>query len=240
MIDVNITIPSQDIVALQATVDRYVQWFRKGPKEAIKKTCVYIVRSLRASTKIGAKTRRIVKNPDYAKTGSKRERQLMHIAEWNAAHGRPSRMPQQFQKYAIQRYGQRGGPWYRGVNGDTAAQARTAAAALDTIKGDRSNIYRIAKRGLAKASWGWMLGKLGKPSLTEQAEIGGTVTMQPGGSPSGAFEYSYIDLSNKLNYIRKTLKGNVGSVMARANRAMIDEMEGHIKQARRDSGLRAA
>jgi len=239
MIDVNITIPSQDIAALQATVDRYVQWFRKGPKEAIKKTCVYIVRSLRASTKIGAKNRRIVKNPDYAKTGSKRERQLMHIAEWNAAHGRPSRMPQQFQKYAIQRYGQRGGPWYRGVNGDSHAQARAAAQALDVIKGDRSNIYRIAKRGLAKASWGWMLGKLGKPSLAEQAEISGTTAVTEGGN-TGAFEYSYIDLSNKLNYIRKTLKGNVGSVMSRANRAMIDEMEGHITQARRDAGLRAA
>jgi hypothetical protein len=239
MIGINIDVPQQDIAALQSTVDRYVQWFRKGPKEAIKKTCVYIVRSLRASTKLGAKARRIVKNPSYAETGSKRERQLMHIAEWCAQHGRPVRMPQQFQKYAIQRYGQRGGVWYRGVNGDTSAQARSAAAALDTLKGERSNIYRIARRGLAKASWGWMLKSLGKQSTTEQSKIPGTTSVIEGGS-AGASETSYIDLSNKLSYIRKALKVNVGSVMARANKAIIDEMEGHIKQAREKSGLRAA
>jgi hypothetical protein len=239
MIDVNITVPASDVAAIQATFNKYVAWFNKGPKEAVKKTCVYIVRSLRASTKIGAKVRRIVKNPDYAKTGSKRERQLMHIAEWNAAHGRPVRMPQAFQKYAIQRYWQ-GGIDHRAVNGNTSAEARTAAAALDTLKGDRSNIYRIAKRGLAKASWGWMLGKLGKRSAPSEDRISERVGLTQVTESTGSDLFVFIDIANKLKYIRKATKANVGSVIARANRAMIDEMEGHVKSARQQSGLRAA
>jgi hypothetical protein len=85
-----------------------------------------------------------------------------------------------------------------------------------------------------------MLGKLGKRSAPSEDRISERVGLTQVTESPGSDLFVFIDIANKLKYIRKATKANVSSVMARANRAMIDEMEGHIKQARRDSGLRAA
>jgi hypothetical protein len=238
VIEVDIVVPASDVAALQETLQKYAAWFSKGPKEAIKKACVYIVRSLSASTKISAKTRRVVRNPQYAKAGSKRARQLMHIADWNKEHGKPYRMPNTYQKWAIQRLTQRGSIYHKPVNGDTHSEALTSARQSDVFK---PYSFTLRRRGLAKSSWGWMLGKIGKkgaaPSVAMIAERAGLTQVTE--SPETAL-FQYVEMTNKLSYIRKATKPNVGSIMARANRAIIDEMEGHSKRAKAAAGLRAA
>lgn len=236
MIDVNISIPPQDVAAMNDAFARYVAWFRKGPAEAVKKTCVYIVRSLRASTKTSGKVRRIVKNPAYVKPTNKRTRQLQHIRAWYAGKGKdvPADTADYFNRWAIERLRQRGRASYVPL-----FLAQTKAEAQRMAKRDRPQSYRILRRGLAKSSWGWMLGKLGKPSMVDQAQISGTTEVTETRT-GGEFEYHAVSLANKLGYIRKATKANVGTVLERASKAMVDEMEGHVKGARRASGLRAA
>jgi hypothetical protein len=236
MIGINIDVPESDLAAMRETFRRYVQWFRKGPSEAIKKTCVYVVRSLRADTKRSPERRKVVRNPDYTKPTSRRARQLQHIRAYYAGKGQaaPADTAQYFNRYAIERKTQRKGTRYTPIPtiGDIAEARRYAQSSmLDQLT--------IKRRGLAKSSWGWMLGKLGKRDGVEQQAIGGT-TEVTSGVTEGAVEIHFTDLINRLSYIRKATKVNVSSVIGRAQRAMRDEMEGHAKRARQQAGLRAA
>ena len=235
MIGINIDIPASDLAAMRDTFARYVQWFRKGPEEAVKKTCVYIVRSLRADTKLSPKARKVVRNPNYKKPTSKRARQLQHIQAWYAAKGKGQfkDTAEYFNRYAIERLTQKKGTRYTAIPTiGTMAEARRYA------QSSMLDQYLIKRRGLAKSSWGWMLGKLGKQTATEQGKIAGTTEVNS--SAGGSTDYYFTELINRLSYIRKATKTNVNSVMGRAQRAMKDEMEGHIKRARQQSGLRAA
>jgi hypothetical protein len=234
MIGINIDVPAEDIAAMRETFARYVSWFRKGPQEAVKKTCVYVVRSLRASTKQSTRHRRVVRNPNFQKPTSKRARQLAHIRAWYAARGKaaPRDTAEYFNRYAIERLTQRKGARYTPVFGAvsiTEAKRIAQASMMDQ--------YIIKRRGLAKSSWGWMLGKLGKQTTAEQPQINGTTEVTSGTS-GGAFETYFVDLINRLSYIRKASKESISGVLGRAQRAMKDEMEGHAKRARERAGLR--
>jgi hypothetical protein len=241
MIGINIDIPASDLAAMRDAFARYVTWFRKGPQEAVKKTCVYVVRSLRADTKQSAKHRRVVRNPNYVNVNSrraqnKRLRQLAHIRAWYESRGQaaPKDTAEYFNRYAIERLTQRKGTRYTPV-----FMAMSITEAKRIAQSSMMDQYMIKRRGLAKSSWGWMLGKLGKQTATDQQQISGT-TEVTSGTTGGAFETYYVDLINKLAYIRKATKASVGSVIGRAQRAMKDEMEGHVKRARQQAGLRAA
>lgn len=231
MINLNVTIPEGDIQAMRATFDRYVQWFSKGPKEAVKKTCVYIVRSLRADTKKnGAKFRKVVKNPNYTMPTSKRARQVLHIRAYYAGKGKEFTDTADYNRYAIQRKTQKKGDKYISIPsiGDiTKAREFARSNMMDQLL--------IKNRGLANSSWGWMLGKLGKKTATTQQQIAQTTEV----NESAVKDSYFAELINRLSYIRKSMKVNTQSVIMRAQKSMIDEMEGHIKRARRESGLRA-
>jgi hypothetical protein len=240
VIALNIDVPQADMETMRQTFARYVAWFRKGPEEAVKKTCVYVVRSLRADTNLSAKHRRVVRNPNYINVKSrraqnKRLRQLAHIKAWYESRGQsaPTDTAEYFNRYAIERLTQRQGARYTPVFG-----AGSIAEAKRIAQASMSHQYMIKRRGLAKASWGWMLGKLGKQTSTEQAQISGATEVSSG-TTGGAFETYFVDLVNKLAYIRKASKASISSVIGRAQRAMVDEMEGHIKRAREQAGLRA-
>lgn len=237
MIAVNMYIPASDIAAMRDTFARYVQWFRKGPEEAVKKTCVYIVRSLRADTKLSPKHRRVVRNPNFVKPTSKRARQLQHIKAYYAGKGKGQfkDSAEYFNRYAIERLTQKKGIRYTPI--PTLGNMAEARAYAQSTMLDQ---YLIKKRGLAKSSWGWMLGKLGnRQSGDTQQPISGTTEVSSG-TTGGAFDTYFMDLINRLSYIRRATKTNVSSVIGRAQRAMKDEMEGHVKRARQQSGLRAA
>jgi hypothetical protein len=237
MISVNVEFPADDIAAMRDTFARYVAWFRKGPQEAVKKTCVYVVRSFRASTRLSAKQRKVVRNPNYRKPTSKRARQLQHIRAWYLARGRaaPKDTAEYFDRFAIERLTQRKGTRYTPIRGLAASVGEAKRIAQATM----FDQLQIKRRGLAKSSWGWMLGKLGKSESVDQGPISGTVAVEQG-TTGGAFEAYFVDLINRLSYIRRATKASVSGVLGRAQRAMKDEMEGHIKRARQNAGLRAA
>lgn len=241
MIEVNIDIPASDIAAMRNTFARYVQWFRKGPQEAVKKTCVYIVKSLRADTKIGAKARRVVPNPNYVninKRGgaNKRLRQLAHIKAWYETRGKasPKDTAEYFMRFAIERYTQRNGKRHTPI----PTFGKITEAKLYAQRSMQEQ-YLIKRRGLAKSSWGWMLGKFGKADSVGHPQIAGT-TEVTSGNIGGAFESYFVDLVNRLSYIRRATGANVNSVLGRASRNMQGEMERHAKHARQQAGLRAA
>lgn len=241
MIAVNIDIPASDINAMRNTFARYVQWFRKGPQEAVKKTCVYIVKSLRADTKIGAKARRVVPNPNYININrrggaNKRLRQLGHIKAWYETRGKapPKDTAEYFMRFAIERYTQRKGTRYIPI-----PAFGKITEAKQYAKLSMQDQYLIKRRGLAKSSWGWMLGKLGKADGVDQPQISGA-TEVTSGTTGGAFDSYFVDLINRLSYIRRATRVNVNSVLGRASRNMQGEMERHAKRARQQAGLRAA
>lgn len=232
MIGINIDMPQADIDLMGKTLQKYSEWFKKGQKEAVKKAAVYIIRSLRKITKLSKKHREIVKNPYYARPTSKRVRQINHIRDWYAKQGWEFKdKADYFNRYAIERYTQKR-KYYTAI-----PLARTAADARRDAMQRFPNSWNIKRRGLAHSSWGWMLGKL-RPG--ETALIAEKQGISFADEKTDAKEYS-IELTNRLAYIRKTLKqGAVGEVVGKAARAMIDEMEGHHKKSMRAAGMRAA
>lgn len=100
---------------------------------------------------------------------------------------------------------------------------------------------RIRKRGLAKQSWGWAMRDLfGKYSSQEYR----------GPRPNDALRYyvsneageadSYIEIENRLGYIRKSLRGGgrlaVDTAMRRAANTIKGRIAYGVKKATREAG----
>lgn len=60
----------------------------------------------------------------------------------------------------------------------------------------------IRRAGLAKSSWKWMLGKLGRPERAPQAEVAGAVSVTKIGN---TFNPGWM-LENKLSYIQSAIR----------------------------------
>jgi hypothetical protein len=204
---------------------------------------------------ISGKVRKIVRNPNKY-TGSvgatnKFMRAHEHIQENYKAHGSPANPTNRRAswlppirdldrkarpaKLAIEIYTQRRGMKYAQIFGiDKVGDAKTVAQLMMPKQ------YNITRRGLARSSWGWMLRQLKKTASTEQPEINGTVMISRSNISVAGKDNIIIEATNKLNYIRKATKANISTVLARASRMMIDEIEGHTKGAAARAGLRAA
>jgi hypothetical protein len=244
---INIEVPKSDVDALRDTLERYVESFSKGPREAVKKAAVYIVRSLRSSTKRSPEKRHVVRNPNrYDGTNTQSNRFALahaHIMAWYESHGSSSKRKGVHQSwlpplrhimdrraaahYAVERYTQKRGKRYIGI--PDALKDGGISEAKATAESRMPKVLNIMRRGTAKSSWGWMLARLGKTDSTEQPIIGG-VTQVAELSSRDAIS---IELTNSLGYIRKATKANVSGVMGRANRAIIDEIQGHISRSSR-------
>lgn len=253
MIAVTIDVPQADVDRMNATLTRYAEYFKGNMPKTLEKTMVKIITALRAgnTTIVSDKVRKIVPFRKFAKnSGDKFLRAHDHIrdnyinkpsanktghkAAWLPplkALGKDGRTA----TLAIERYTQSKGIKYTPI---TAASKVGDAKAIAQFVYPR--IYNITRRGLARSSWGWMLRQLRKSVTTDQPEIDGTVSVSRSNISMAGQDNIVIEATNKLNYIRKATKANISTVLARASRMMIDEIEGHKKGAASRAGPRAA
>jgi hypothetical protein len=169
------------------------------------------------------------------KPTNRRARQLTYIRAWYQSKGKkaPIDKAEYFDKFAIERLTQGKGNKYYKVKNFPASISEAKKIAESSMLDQ----LMIKRRGLADSSWGWMLGRLGKQDNTPHKIINGVTNVDDRSDPSQG-SYS-VEFQNKLVYIRKAMTTNTTSILFRAGRAMVDEMEGHIKRARVQSGLKA-
>lgn len=238
MIDVDINVPAADVHRMNEILTRYADHFKGNIPKTVEKTMVKIIVALRAAntTMRSKDARKVVQKTTQSKYGVYTRRQA-HIAEYYARKKGIPFTPTRDAKFAIERLTQRGVKYiplfYRASGRDMKD--------IDDAKGEAITFYPksywikkpYGKQGLAQSSWSWMLKKLNKSALAEQAEVSSAFSVDTSNRIAGGVQSFQITASNKLNYIRHALKANVSSAIARASKMMIDEIEGHKKGAAR-------
>jgi hypothetical protein len=254
MISVNVDVPEQDVEALRKTFGRYVAYYRGNLTKAVEKTVVQIIRALSGSTKVSASIRPLIKNPDpRAKTDARRA--LFGVAKFDnkmkagrvyLGRGNPreyfSPLRGTGEYGAAVRYIGRNKVLMRVRGGwEVFTRAELEARSLSSLTLQNHPKRKIGRSGLAKASWSWLLGKLGASAAAAHAEIGGTTAVTRI-HQDGAFEYFGILSENKLNYIRKALHGRqpLSTLLQRAKDMMRYDMKEITRESRNKSGLSAA
>lgn len=244
--DLTIRFSQQDIALYNAQTQRMVTELHKTPEYAVKYASVALTRSLGASTKVAPKLRPIVKNPLFkiAKGASKEER-----AKAMQSRGDARRAAVGVEKYdrsgnayfvPIYRTGQFGKTRFEKDGSITifsddktrrnysADEFQAMQLEMPSVKNSKKR--KIGRRGLAKASWGWINGKLGKFTKTLQAEIPGTVAVKT----VPMFNDYMVVIDNKLRYIVSALRGgrkDVNTAMLRAAEGMRGNVDRKLKAA---------
>lgn len=245
MIDVTIDVPASDVERMNAVLTQYANHFKGNIPKTVEKTMVKIIVALRAAntTMRSKDSRKIVQKTTKSKYGEA-SRRLEHIAEYYARKKGIPFVPTRSSKFAIERFTQNGVKYiplfHRASGRDMNDLADAKGEAIFFYPKSYWIKKPYGKQGLAQSSWAWMLKKLGKTALAEQAEVNSTVSVDTSNRISGGVQAYQITASNRLPYIRHALKANVSSALARASKMMIDEIEGHKKGAAQAAGRAAA
>jgi hypothetical protein len=216
MINATIDFPKEDITALQQMMFRYSAHFNGNAKKTVEGTMVKIITALRAdnSTMKSKPTRKIV---DW------------HIPK-QLAHGDRKYIPET--RYAIEVFSQKGKRMIP-VRAKSKAQAKQIASRF------MPNQYNIKKSGLARSSWGWILKQMGKSGAIEQRQIAGTTDVKKIEQVSNGVLQFGISATNRLSYIRKAMKANITTALARASTMMRKQMERNKRDAAQAIGRAA-
>jgi hypothetical protein len=216
MISATIDFPKEDITALQQMMYRYSAHFNGNAKKTVEGTMVKIITALRAdnSTMKSKPTRKIV---DW------------HIPK-QLAHGDRKYIPET--RYAIEVFSQKGKRMIP-VRAKSMSQAKQIASRF------MPNQYNIKKSGLARSSWGWILKQMGKSGAIEQRQIAGTTDVKKIEQVSNGVLQFGISATNRLSYIRKAMKANITTALARASTMMRKQMERNKRDAAQAIGRAA-
>lgn len=244
MIGIDIAVPQRDLDNMSAAFKRFVTHFRGNVPKAVEKTLVQIIKSLSGSTKVSAKIRPIVKNPDpRAKTDARR-------APFGVYKYSNKKEPRKYfspirgtgEYGAAIRYVGRDKILVRVRGGwETYTRAEFESMNLGSRTLQNHPKRKIGRSGVAKASWVWMLGKLGASATTSHQVIPGTTAVTRI-ETGGAFELFALLAENKLRYIRRALHGreDVSTVIQRATNNMRSMMGELPRKSAASAGLRAA
>ena len=216
MISATIDFPKEDITALQQMMYRYSAHFNGNAKKTVEGTMVKIITALRAdnSTMKSKPTRKIV---DW------------HIPK-QLAHGDRKYIPET--RYAIEVFSQKGKRMI-------PVRAKSMAQAVQVASRFMPNQYNIKKSGLARSSWGWILKQMGKSGAIEQRQIAGTTDVKKIEQVSNGVLQFGISATNRLSYIRKAMKANITTALARASTMMRKQMERNKRDAAQAIGRAA-
>jgi hypothetical protein len=240
MIGINIELPERDRAEVGAMVRRFVAFYRGDMGRAVEKTMVRIISALREKTKVSAKIRKIVRNPDpRAKTDARR-------APFGVMKYSNKRTPREYfspirgtgEYGAAIRYMGRNKVLMR-VRGGwevfTRAELESMNMSSRTIQNHPKRI--IGRSGLAKDSWGWMLGQLGASAALKFTPNNEAVKVTRTTTDNDVS----ITADNKLKYIRAALKpGAISTVMQRAKQQMMWDLASDSGRAAIRARMRAA
>lgn len=129
---IDLSLDRRSAADLQNSMRRLIFDLGKPIDTAILMTAWYVAKAARAATKLSAKTRRVVPNPDYKK---------VFVKGWYAR-------TQAF-KWAVSKYQSDGTVRFVPVKAETEQEAKQSKAA------------QIRRRGLAQDAWSWISRALG-------------------------------------------------------------------------------
>jgi hypothetical protein len=118
-------------------------------------------------------------------------------------------------------------------------RAKSMAQAVQVASRFMPNQYNIKKSGLARSSWGWILKQMGKSGAIEQRQIAGTTDVKKIEQVSNGVLQFGISATNRLSYIRKAMKANITTALARASTMMRKQMERNKRDAAQAIGRAA-
>jgi hypothetical protein len=251
VIDISIAVSQHDVANLDAAFGRLVERFKGNIPRAVEKTTAWIIVSLRARTKESKKTRNIVKNPGEYKGihADKFVRVHGHIQAWYKEHGGtkykkrklawlpPLVEVQSRNPWAIERLMQHGKARYTPIRYMDLLKrhGKSEAKAVAQVRNPKTyNMLKFkegGRRGLARASWGWMLGKLGASGGSgAPGRFAGTYSVDRYGN--GNDGTTAIISANKLAYIRKAMtRGDITTVLSSATKSILADLERAKKRA---------
>ena len=247
MIEINLDIPESDLAKLRETSTRYVAFLKGNADKAVQKIVVKLALALRASTRgtrQPPRQRPVVKNPLYTsgkagKSGfSKRDRMKEHISDWyTEVLKQPERDRVKFSDTSARFKAKKA--IFRKRKG-----ARIFMPVYDNAKGaaQKSPLREIKKRGLADASWFWMLGRIGaRQGKAPPAGVTAKGTVVGYDPPKRVGNDLFATLYNRLNYIRKAFftagAAAISGAIGRTATMMRKEMERAEEAARKSAGL---
>lgn len=220
MSDVSIQFTPGSLARLRRSAMARSRLLNEDTRKTLVKTSLKVLTALRASARVSKPKRNVVKNPHFKKPTSKRARQLHHIQKWYVEHGKaaPGDTADYFNRFAIERLTQNKGTRYLPI-----PLAGKISEAKQQAERDMPEKYLLnkphGKRGLARASFTWMMGKLGAGGGAEHPEISGVSSVVKSQRTDGAGMVLAIRMQNKLGYIMKALQGGRRDVKTALDRA---------------------
>ena len=216
MINATIDFPKEDITAIQQMMYRYAAHFNGNAKKTVEGTMVKIITALRAAN------------------STMKSKPVRKIVDWHIpkqlAHGDRKYIPET--RFAIEAYSQK-------KKRMIPVRAKSKAQAVQVASRFMPNQYNIKKSGLARSSWGWILKQMGKSGAIEQRQIAGTTEVKKVEQVSNGVLQFGIGVTNRLSYIRKAMKANITTALARAATMMRTQMERNKRDAAQAVGRAA-
>jgi hypothetical protein len=213
---------------------------------------VKIIVALRAgnTTKRSKEVRRIVKDPKKTIGGKSYKEKMLrtheHIQQYYKDHPGAKKtgikrpwLPSQKSlkrdpKWAIEMFTQKRGIKYFPLP-NLKREDDTASNRKRISESQYSRFYNIAKRGLARSSWSWILKRLGKSGSAEQDELINTFSVRK----TDTYLRESIEVSNKLSYIKKAMTQNVSTFVERATEMIEYDINKASRYSKKKAGLAA-
>lgn len=238
MKDLDIDFVQGSFDKLRRSAEKRSRLLNEDIKKTLTKTSLKVLTALRASARKSKEFRRIVRNKA---SGSKRSvnrllRRHGHIQQWYQDHPdarHTSRQGDQLNKglprmkdiwdgsakdakYAIEKWRQRKSVLLIRISG-----AQSVKEAKEVARQKMLRQYKIMRRGLAKSSFTWMMGKLGPRSGSQdmQPEIPGATSVRKTATPTGGAWRLSIKMLNEISYILTSLSGGRRDVHTALERA---------------------
>lgn len=230
--------PQADVNRLFDAMKRSANELNKDNGSAMKQAVGYLVRSLSASTKISAKLRPIVKNPNKK---WKTDRRIAPFGVMKYKKGNQYFVPiyrtgeygklRFFDKKSASWFDRRSGKWEKIPSGQDIANPEII---VPGIMNDKRR--KIGNRGLAKLTW-----KLAAKNLNQRLDgmtfgsIKSAITAKIAAQnieTKSNFKGNdvFVEIHNSLPYIRSAIKDDFGSVFDRAARAFEYNIERQLEK----------
>ena len=232
MVALSLEVPQADVDALNGYISQLQTECHMLPKDACRVGAIAVLKSLRPSTKIAAKLRPIVRNPDK-RAGKDGRVATFGVYKWDD-HDNKYFQP-------ILRTGEFGKIRFKSkttaewlvrdkLTGEVHRQQWETGAGEFQIAGIAQNWKRkIGNRGTAQDSWVWAMQKLFNTGPATRNKEPTRTAVHVKKSQVDLFNYS-VTIDNVLDYITAAMKGGGRLAVSTAMSRAANVMKGRIAQ----------
>lgn len=224
MTDVALQFAPGSFDKLRRSVEKRSRLLNEDIRKTLIKTSVKILTALRASAKVSPAKRDLYEARAMSlDTRFKHTRMQNKIQDWYKTHG-PARNKtgRQLPPSVYTKKGERTGDFkFAAIKRRYAGEYKLFP--MNGVEKEavakKSTKLIIKKRGIAKSSFTWMMGKLGAGGSAQQKEEPGATSVQKSSRTEGNSTVLSINLLNQIKYILTALRGGKKDAFSALQRA---------------------